>query len=83
MTSWAMTRHDWTIAFDDYLVGRHARCTLCGSTSLAWVWARPVYSLAIGIGLCRSCHREDPHHQRVDALLAARYDPQRWGQWST
>ena len=77
-----MRSEDWTIAFDDCLVARHGHCTLCGAGSLTWVWgwARPVYGVDIGISLCHVCHRQDPAYQRVDALLAARYDPQRWGQ---
>jgi hypothetical protein len=71
-------REDWTVPFDDYLRGLD-RCTLCGAGPLVWVWAREVSGVTVGISLCRPCRRLDPKHQLVDALLAARYDPQRWG----
>ena len=74
-----MTGRDWTIAFDDHLTARCARCTLCAAVPLAWVWARAVYDVAVGIGLCHRCRTQDPEHQQVDALLHQRYDPQRWG----
>ena len=71
---------DWTVPFDDALVERWGHgCTLCARGPLAWVWARVVYGMTIGIGLCRPCRRQDPDHQQVDALLHQRYDPQRWG----
>ena len=77
------SRADWTVPFDDYLTARHARCTRCGAVPLVWVWGLAVHDIAIGVGLCRTCRRQDPEHQLVDALLHQRYDPQRWGQWST
>ena len=79
MMSWAMTRPDWTVPFDDHLTARLARCTLCGASPLVWVWAREVHGLAISIGQCRGCRKQDPEHQQVDALLRQRYNPARWG----
>jgi hypothetical protein len=69
----------WDMAFNDHLVQRWGHgCTLCGRGPVTWAWTRVLHGVAIGISQCARCHREDPQHEQVDALLAARYDPQRW-----
>jgi hypothetical protein len=37
-----------------------------------------VHGLVVGASLCLRCHKQDPQQVRLDALLAARYDPARW-----
>ena len=70
---------DWTVSFDDHLVARWGQgCTLCARGPVLWAWTREVCGMAIGICLCARCHQQDPQHQRVDALLVARYAPQRF-----
>ena len=72
-------REDWTVPFDDYLsvAWTAARCAGPGRSCGCGLARCP--GVTVGISLCRPCRRLDPKHQLVDALLAARYDPQRWG----
>jgi hypothetical protein len=69
---------DWTIAMDDAMVERHSSCGLCGARRRARLLIRARGPLAIAVSLCIRCDRQDPQQVRLEALLAARYDPPRW-----
>jgi hypothetical protein len=70
---------DATVAMDDILTERWpAGCTMCQRWPLWTVHTRAVHGLVVGASLCLRCHKQDPQQVRLDALLAARYDPARW-----
>jgi hypothetical protein len=69
---------DWTIAMDDAMCERFGGCTLCGHARQARLVIKHIGPLALAASLCARCDRQDPQQGRLDALLAARYDPQRW-----
>jgi hypothetical protein len=47
-------------------------------TAVPKLWRVLTQALAIATSLCARCDRQDPQQVRLDAPLAARYDPARW-----
>jgi hypothetical protein len=68
---------DWLPAFDDGLVGRLHRCTLCGQVRGRGAWwdIMQYASVAVAVILCEQCRTSDPEREALDALLKARYEP--------
>ena len=63
---------------DDAMVERFGGCTLCGYGRQARLLIRVSGTHALAVTLCARCDRQDPQQGRLDALLAARYAPQRF-----
>jgi hypothetical protein len=70
---------DWTVATHHLLAGDLRHCTLCGARPevLDQILVRH-QALGIAVVCCLPCRSADPERERMRAVLAARYNPQRF-----